>query len=42
MDTLGENQQIKVNFPGKRLINQIYLKCNLEKTLIFFLETIKY
>ena len=31
-----ENLLIKANFRGKRLINQIYLKCNLEKRLIFF------
>ena len=38
MDTLEENQQIKVNFLGKRQINKIYSNCNLEKTLIFLLK----
>ena len=34
--TLEENPQIIENLPGKKLIKQIYLDCNLEKTPIFF------
>ena len=35
MVTLEENQQIKVNFLGKKQIKCHFLKmCNLEKTLI--------
>ena len=35
-DTLEENLQIKGNLLGKKLTKLTYLKCNLEKTLIFF------
>ena len=35
MVILEENLQIKVNLAGKKQIKQIYLNCNLEKTIIF-------
>ena len=35
MDILAGNHQIKVNLVGKKLTNQVYLKCNLEKTTFF-------
>ena len=32
----GRKPLIKVNLLGKKQIKQIYLNCNLEKTIIFF------
>ena len=40
MDILVENQLIKVNLLGKKLISQIYLNRNLEKKIIFTKITI--